>query len=140
MKTQFPSFLVQNLAQIRKIFDRMCDQAGSTHVILVEGVEDVRALQSLCIAKGVVPISKKSLAEFVEGLPSGKGFITLTDFDRKGSTMAKLLRELLPFVPATARARHWKPLSGFAGATRMGFLGSPHTLPLGDFRKQPRGR
>ena len=81
---------------LKDAIDRLNSVRGS-HIILVEGINDVKALENLgvkgefhCIQSTGGPIKA---AEFVWN--SGKQAVILTDWDRRGGNLAQTLRENL---------------------------------------------
>jgi 5S rRNA maturation endonuclease (ribonuclease M5) len=51
--------------------------------IIVEGKRDEKALKLLNL-QDIIPISGKSLEEFMQSLPKNTEYVVLTDFDREG--------------------------------------------------------
>lgn len=74
-------------------------------ILFVEGTGDVRALNALGIHGDMFTVQASGgpmrAAEYAES--SGKGSVILTDWDRRGDTLAEQLRSLLP--PGTADTR-----------------------------------
>lgn len=63
--------------------------------VIVEGVRDVAALKKMGITKNVVPLNKgKSVFSFCEDLSKRtNAAIVLTDWDRRGGQLARMLKE-----------------------------------------------
>ena len=93
------SILKEKQPEIDKIFDEIKYKINKGFYVIVEGKKDVRKLSLIGIEKNILPIAQKSIINFVESLPDAKGFIILTDFDRKGETMASRIYELLHVLP-----------------------------------------
>ena len=81
--------------EIDKIFEKIKYKLNQGFYLIVEGKKDVKKLHLIGIKQNILAISQKSLMHFVEILPDAKGFILLTDFDRKGEVMARRLQDLL---------------------------------------------
>ncbi len=86
----------ERLEAILEVVDGINALSG-THIILVEGLKDVASLQSVgvrgeffCVQSGGGPVKA---AEHV--WHSGKQAIIMTDWDRKGGTVARSLRDNL---------------------------------------------
>lgn len=86
----------ERLEMLDGIVERLNDLRG-THVLLVEGLKDVAALRSIgvegefrCVQSTGGPIRA---AEYVWGI--GKGAVILTDWDRRGGSLARMLRDNL---------------------------------------------
>lgn len=63
--------------------------------VIVEGVRDVAALKKIGITKNVTPLNKgKSIFRFCEELSKeSKAAVLLTDWDRRGGQLARMLKE-----------------------------------------------
>jgi len=85
----------ENENEIDKIFQEIKNKLNEGFYLIVEGSKDVKKLRLIGINQNILKISQKSLINFVEILPDAKGFIILTDFDRKGEIMARRLLELI---------------------------------------------
>ncbi|NHI94068.1 MAG: hypothetical protein EAX96_16380 [Candidatus Lokiarchaeota archaeon] len=92
---KIPRILEQNREEIVKIFEEIKTKLNNHYILVIEGKKDKKKLQMIGINRNIVEIGQKSLVNFIEILPEVNGFIILTDFDRKGETMAKRLNELL---------------------------------------------
>lgn len=86
----------ERLEGIEETLDRLSGMLAD-HVVLVEGLKDVAALRNVgiegdvfCVQSGGGPVRA---AEFV--WRSGKSAIILTDWDRRGGSLAHDLRENL---------------------------------------------
>lgn len=86
----------ERLEKLEKLVDELRDRSLDTPII-VEGLRDVAALKKLGVTKNVVPLNKgSSVVAFSEDI--AKKFpkaIILTDWDRKGGHLARLLGEAL---------------------------------------------
>jgi 5S rRNA maturation endonuclease (ribonuclease M5) len=58
----------------------------SGKVILVEGINDIRALRRIGVKNDIVSLSRMAIFEVVEEL-SGMEVVILTDFDKKGKEL-----------------------------------------------------
>ncbi len=83
----------ERLEELEKVLERLTEMLGD-HVILVEGNKDVAALRSVgidgdvfCVQVGGGPVKA---AEYV--WRAGKRAIILTDWDRRGGSLARDLR------------------------------------------------
>ena len=86
----------ERLEELEAVFLDLED-ACETSPIIVEGKKDVEALTLLGITKNVITLSKGvSMFTFSEGISGrwGKAVI-LTDWDRKGGHLARMLKEAL---------------------------------------------
>jgi len=84
----------ERLEEIEEIIDELIQRSGSEPII-VEGPRDVKALRSLGI-KGLVKSinTGNSIINYCEALSAEHGrFIIMTDWDRKGGHLAKLLKK-----------------------------------------------
>lgn len=86
----------ERLDAIREQLDELSSLSG-THIILVEGLKDVASLRHVgvegefyCVQSGGGPVKA---AEHV--WHSGKQAVIMTDWDRRGGSLARMLRENL---------------------------------------------
>jgi len=86
----------ERLEALEEIFTELED-ASETSVVIVEGMKDVAALELLGVTKNVVTLSKgTSVFSFSENLARRwKSAVVLTDWDRKGGHLARMLKEAL---------------------------------------------
>jgi len=84
----------ERLEQLEKVLEEL-EHLSAESPVIVEGVRDVAALKRLGITKNVVPLNKgKSVFSFCEDLSRrSKSAIILTDWDRRGGQLARMLRE-----------------------------------------------
>jgi 5S rRNA maturation endonuclease (ribonuclease M5) len=86
----------ERLEQLEKVFEDLEEDSERTPII-VEGVQDVAALKRLGIHKNVMALnrgmSRFSFAEMVSRRFDDA--IVLTDWDRRGGQLARMLREAL---------------------------------------------
>jgi dTMP kinase len=84
----------ERFEQLEKVFEELEDLSADTPTI-VEGIRDVRALERLGITKNVVALNKGvSVFSFCEQLSKRhRAAIILTDWDRRGGMLARMLRE-----------------------------------------------
>lgn len=86
----------ERLEGIQALLDELSSMSG-THIILVEGLKDVDSLRNVgvdgefyCVQSGGGPVKA---AEHV--WHSGKQAVIMTDWDRRGGSLARSLRENL---------------------------------------------
>ena len=86
----------ERLERIEEVLERL-DLLSRDHVLLVEGPKDIRALEALGIGGDFFMVQASggpvAAAEYVEG--RGVGAVILTDWDRKGNTLAEQIASLL---------------------------------------------
>jgi len=82
------------LEQLEKLFQELEDLADRSPVI-VEGARDVAALKKMGIKKNVMPLNKGvSVFSFCENLSrTEKEAVILTDWDRRGGRLARMLKD-----------------------------------------------
>lgn len=85
------------LEQVERSIDELRECAAEGVPILVEGVDDERALRKLDIGGQILRVSSggKTLLNFLEGLAGFERVIILTDFDRAGDKLTKFCAEHL---------------------------------------------
>ena len=93
----------ERLEQLERVFQLLEDESEE-HPIIVEGLRDVAALKRLGITRNVLAINRGvSIFSFAEQLSRDwKGAIILTDWDRRGGQLARMLREALAANGVTA--------------------------------------
>ncbi len=86
----------ERLEELEKVFLELED-ASETSAVIVEGMKDAAALKLLGVTKNVVTLSKgTSVFTFSEELSRAwKSAVVLTDWDRKGGHLARMLKEAL---------------------------------------------
>ncbi|MEM3514205.1 MAG: hypothetical protein QXQ66_00785 [Candidatus Hadarchaeum sp.] len=95
------------LEQIDELLSELNRLALDGIPIIVEGMDDEKALRALGISGRVRKISNGgSLLNFVEGLSGSKEIVILTDFDKAGD-------ELASFIIKHAKRLGVKPISEF---------------------------
>jgi len=79
---------------LEKVLEELEDLAVDTPII-VEGLRDVKALGRMGITKNVVPLNKgESVFVFCENLSKkAKAAVVLTDWDRRGGMLARMLKD-----------------------------------------------
>lgn len=82
------------MEQLEKLFQELEDLADRSPVI-VEGARDVAALKKMGIKKNVMPLNKGvSVFSFCENLSrTEKEAVILTDWDRRGGRLARMLKD-----------------------------------------------
>jgi 5S rRNA maturation endonuclease (ribonuclease M5) len=86
----------ERLEQIEKVLSQLQDLSETTPII-VEGLRDIAALKRMGITRNVISLGKgNSIFNFSENLSrTTKGAVILTDWDRKGGQLARMLKEAL---------------------------------------------
>jgi dTMP kinase len=86
----------ERLEQIEKVLSQLQDLSETTPII-VEGLRDIAALKRMGITRNVISLGKgDSIFNFSEILSrTTRRAIILTDWDRKGGQLARMLREAL---------------------------------------------
>jgi len=86
----------ERLERLEKLVDELLDRSRDTPII-VEGLRDVAALKKLGVTKNVVPLNKgASVIAFSEDIAKKSSrAVILTDWDRKGGHLARLLMDAL---------------------------------------------
>jgi 5S rRNA maturation endonuclease (ribonuclease M5) len=86
----------ERLEQLEKVFEDLEEDSERTPII-VEGVQDVAALKRLGIHKNVMALNRgMSIFSFAEMVSRRfDDAIVLTDWDRRGGQLARMLREAL---------------------------------------------
>ncbi len=86
----------ERLEELEKVFLELED-ASETSAVIVEGMKDAAALKLLGVTKNVVTLSKgTSVFTFSEEVSRAwKSAVVLTDWDRKGGHLARMLKEAL---------------------------------------------
>ncbi len=86
----------ETLEQIEELLSELRESASSGVPIIVEGADDVEALQKLRVNGHLHKISGgNSLLNFIEGFSGSKEVIILTDFDRAGDKLARFFAKHL---------------------------------------------
>ncbi len=86
----------ERLEQIEKVLSQLQDLSETTPVI-VEGLRDIAALKRMGITRNVISLGRgDSIFNFSENLSrTTRKAIVLTDWDRKGGQLARMLKEAL---------------------------------------------
>jgi dTMP kinase len=86
----------ERLEQIEKVLSQLQDLSETTPII-VEGLRDIAALKRMGITRNVISLGKgDSIFNFSEDLSrTTRRAIILTDWDRKGGQLARMLKEAL---------------------------------------------
>jgi 5S rRNA maturation endonuclease (ribonuclease M5) len=86
----------ERLEQLEKVFDDLEDFSQNVPIV-VEGIRDVEALRRLGIAKNVVALNRGiSVFSFSERISKEhRKAVILTDWDRRGGQLARMLKEAL---------------------------------------------
>ena len=84
------------MEQIEKVLSQLQDLSETTPII-VEGLRDIAALKRMGITRNVISLGKgNSIFNFSENLSrTTKRAVILTDWDRKGGQLARMLKEAL---------------------------------------------
>ncbi len=86
----------ERLEQLETVFEEL-EEASKTTPIIVEGKKDAKALERLGIVRNIVTLSTGlSIVAFSETLSlRWRRAVILTDWDRKGGQLARMLKEAL---------------------------------------------
>jgi len=86
----------ERLEQLEKVFEDLVDLSADAPII-VEGIRDANALSRIGIEKNVVTLNRGvSIFAFCEQISRrSKKAIVLTDWDRRGGQLARMLKESL---------------------------------------------
>jgi len=86
----------ERLEQLEKVFEDLEDVSADVPVI-VEGLRDVKALKRLGITKNVIALNRGvSVSTFSEEISKRhRKAVVLTDWDRRGGQLARMLKEAL---------------------------------------------
>lgn len=86
----------ERLEQVEKVLSQLQDLSETTPII-VEGLRDIAALKRMGITRNVISLGKgDSIFNFSENLSrTTRRAIILTDWDRKGGQLARMLKEAL---------------------------------------------
>lgn len=84
----------ERLEQLEKVFDEL-EEASKTVPVIVEGMRDVQALKRLGVERNVVTLhTGSSVFSLCEDIARHhRQAIVLTDWDRKGGQLARMLKE-----------------------------------------------
>src|SRR5512137_1272849 len=84
----------ERLEQLDKTLQEL-EELSESRPVIVEGVRDVAALKKLGITKNIFHLNKgKSIFSFCEDLSKRwPATVILTDWDRRGGRLAKMLKE-----------------------------------------------
>lgn len=97
----------ERLEELEKVFEELEDDSDRVPII-VEGAQDVAALKRLGIHKNVIALNRGiSIFAFAE-LVSRRydKAIVLTDWDRRGGQLARMLKEALQANGVSVNDRH----------------------------------
>lgn len=86
----------ERLEQLENILEDLEELSHNTPIV-VEGIRDVAALRKLGITKNVIALNRgDSIFGFAEKIVKRhQSVIILTDWDRRGGTLARMLKEAL---------------------------------------------
>ncbi len=86
----------ERLEELERVFQHLEDESEQRPIV-VEGLRDVAALRRLGISKNVIAINRGvSVFTFAEQLSrKWKSAIILTDWDRRGGQLARMLKDSL---------------------------------------------
>jgi len=97
----------ERLQELEKVFDGLEEDSEKVPII-VEGVQDVAALKRLGIHKNVMAVNRGiSIFAFAEMVSKRyREAIVLTDWDRRGGQLARMLKEALMANGVSVNNRH----------------------------------
>jgi len=97
----------ERLEELEKVFEKLEDDSESTPII-VEGAQDVAALKRLGIHRNVMAVNRgMSIFAFAEMVSRRHHeAIVLTDWDRRGGQLARMLKEAFHANGVSVNDRH----------------------------------
>ncbi len=97
----------ERLKELEKVFEELEDDSEGTPII-VEGAQDVAALKKLGIHKNVMAVNRgMSIFSFAEMVSRRHDeAIVLTDWDRRGGQLARMLKEAFKANGVSVNERH----------------------------------
>jgi 5S rRNA maturation endonuclease (ribonuclease M5) len=98
--------------RLRRLIDRVNDEAERGSVIVVEGIRDKESLRVMGVKGTILCLqsSRKNALGFAETLEGEKKVIVLTDFDREGVFLAKKLARTLTSLNIHPNLVLWREL------------------------------
>ncbi len=124
------SRLAQEVEKIDKILGKLREQVEKGIPLIVEGRNDARALGRLKISGRMITLksSKKSIFNQLEYDIPDREVIIFTDFDRRGSDLAKSIQNHLQGRGKKANILFWKRLKRLVGRNVKDVEGLPSYL------------
>lgn len=100
--------------KLRKLIERVYEEAEKGRVIVVEGPRDKESLRRMGIKGRILCLqsSRKNTFGFVEQLDGESQVVVLTDFDREGVFLAHRLARVLNSQKIHANLMLWRELRG----------------------------
>jgi len=96
----------ERLEHLEKVFEDLEELSNDTPIV-VEGIRDIAALRRLGITKNVIAVHRgDTIFGFAEEMAKKhRNVIILTDWDRRGGTLARMLKEALTANGVAANIR-----------------------------------
>ena len=100
--------------RLQKLMQRLTDEAAKGSVIVVEGAQDKKSLESMGITGRILCVqsSRRSTFSFAEQLDGEKNVVVLMDFDRQGVYLANRLARILNSQRMHPNLELWRELRG----------------------------
>ena len=122
--------LAQEVEEIENLLGKLKEQSDKGIPLLVEGRKDAEALNRLEISGKVIELksSRKSLFNLLEHDVKDKEVIILTDFDRRGSDLAKSIHNHFQGQGKMVNMLFWKRMKNLVGRNVKDVEGLPSYL------------
>ncbi len=95
-----------------RLLDRLIAVSGEDVPIIVEGKKDSTALQELGVNAPIICVksSRKRTLDLLKAIKTKKEAVILTDFDRRGAELAKIVANCLEELEVKPNLFYWKAL------------------------------
>jgi 5S rRNA maturation endonuclease (ribonuclease M5) len=122
--------LAQEVEEIENLLGKLKEQSDKGIPLLVEGKRDVEALNRLEISGKLIELksSRKSVFNLLEHDVEDREVIILTDFDRRGSDLAKSIHNHFQGQGEMANMLFWKRMKRLVGRNVKDVEGLPSYL------------
>jgi len=117
----------REVEKIEKILDRLQERAEKGTPIIVEGKNDREALKRLKISGRLIELksTKKSVFNRLEYDVPEDEVIVFTDFDRRGTRLAKAIKIHFESLGKRANLIFWRRMKGVVGRNLKDIEGLP---------------
>jgi len=124
------SRLAQEVEKIEKVLGRLKEEVDRGTPLIVEGKNDIIALNRLEISGRMIPLksNRNSIFNQLEYDIPGREVIIFTDFDRRGSDLAKSIRNHLQRRGKRVNILFWKRVKKLVGRYVKDVEGLPSYL------------
>ena len=97
---------------LMRLLDRLIAVSGEDVPIIVEGKKDSTALQELGVNARIICVksSRKHTLDLLKAIKTKKEAVILTDFDRRGAELAKIVANCLEELEVKPNLFYWKAL------------------------------